>query len=420
MPLQAVAATAAQKFVDTIGVNTHIDFTQNAYGNFAAVQRALAYLGVKSVRDAYQNPADGAKFTSLHNDLGISFDLFIGPLPDGPEPYATQLQQIESLAPGVVASVEGVNEPDIFGRSLSDATAFQQTLYASVHANMPGIPVLQLTFGNVDDYGITGDQSAFADFANAHTFFGSGNNPAFQSWIGTLNADALRTTPRKPIIVTELGYTTSGSTTNQHDVNDVEQAKYTLDITLDMFKAGDVRTYLYELLDEQTGSTERENTFGLFFSDGTPKPSGTAVHNLISLLSDARAATAPPPGALTYSLGGMPNTGNSLLMQKSDGVTGLRFGTTSAVGTEHADADHRAAGADDAGPRRPLCLGTDLRPAERHRADRQLQQCRRDRLQPPGPSGDHQGVRRGHRRFARPARHRSDRRAGQRRRHGAG
>ena len=319
MPLQAVAATAAQKFVDTIGVNTHIDFTQNAYGNFAAVQRALAYLGVKSVRDAYQNPADGAKFTSLHNDLGISFDLFIGPLPDGPEPYATQLQQIESLAPGVVASVEGVNEPDIFGRSLSDATAFQQTLYASVHANMPGIPVLQLTFGNVDDYGITGDQSAFADFANAHTFFGSGNNPAFQNWIGTLNADALRTTPRKPIIVTESGYTTSGSTTNQHDVNDVEQAKYTLDITLDMFKAGDVRTYLYELLDEQTGSTERENTFGLFFSDGTPKPSGTAVHNLISLLSDARAATAPPPGALTYSLGGMPNTGNSLLMQKSDG-----------------------------------------------------------------------------------------------------
>ena len=117
MPLQAVAATAAQKFVNTIGVNTHIDFTQNAYGNFAAVQRALAYLGVKSVRDAYQNPADGAKFTSLHHDLGISFDLFIGPLPDGPEPYATQLQQIESLAPGVVASVEGVNEPDIFGRS---------------------------------------------------------------------------------------------------------------------------------------------------------------------------------------------------------------------------------------------------------------------------------------------------------------
>jgi hypothetical protein len=319
MALQRIAATAAQGFVDSIGVNTHIDFTQTAYGNFGVVQNALAFLGVKNVRDAYQNVNDGTLFTSLHQDFGIHFDLFIGPLPDGPEPYAVQLQQIESLPVGVVASVEGVNESDIFGRSLTDATAFQQTLYNSVHATMPGIPVLQLSFGNIDDYGITGDQSAFADFANAHTFFGSGNNPAFQDWIGTLNADALRATPGKPIIVTESGYTTSGSTTNQHVVVDSVQAKYTLDIPFDTFKAGDARTYIYELLDEHTGTGNNEDTFGLFLSDGTPKPSGIALHNLISLLSDPGAATAPAPSSLTYSLGGLPSTGGSLLLQKSDG-----------------------------------------------------------------------------------------------------
>jgi hypothetical protein len=60
------------------------------------------------------------------------------------------------------------------------------------------------------------------------------------------------------VIITEAGYYTTGTTTNPNSVDVSVQAKYTLDLLLDRFQVGNVKTYLYELLDQKSwdGSSE--------------------------------------------------------------------------------------------------------------------------------------------------------------------
>ena len=183
---QAVPATATSSFVQSLGVNTHIDFSWSAYDDLAAVQNALSFLGIQNVRDAVDNPADLAKFTALNQTLGVRFDFFIAP---GDVGMPWQLQQIESV-PAIVRFVEGPNESDNWPQSYNGLTDFaatsaeQQALYASVKAALPNVPVIAPSFGRLDGYALAGDLSRYADFANAHIYFGSGNSPADQGWIG--------------------------------------------------------------------------------------------------------------------------------------------------------------------------------------------------------------------------------------------
>ena len=84
-----------------------------------------------------------------------------------------------------------------------------------------------------------------------------------------------------------MGWHTTGNRQDASSVSEGVQAKYLLDGLLDASKAGNVKTYLYELLDQNTGDGISENNFGLFHSDGTPKPAATAVHNLVAILDDS-------------------------------------------------------------------------------------------------------------------------------------
>lgn len=131
--------------------------------------------------------------------------------------------------------LEGRNEADLFGPGLEQAIADQVVLYQFAQQNLPGIPVIQESFAGLPDYGAAGDQSAVADYGNAHTYFG--NNPALGDWIGVLNNYALQATPGKPVIIT-------GSTTDPHSVDFTVQAKYLLDLVQDSFQEGDVKTFL--------------------------------------------------------------------------------------------------------------------------------------------------------------------------------
>ena len=91
-------------------------------------------------------------------------------------------------------------------------------------------------------------------------------------------------------------------------------AKYALDAAMDGIKDGDVKTYFYGLFDDGSGK------FGLMNADGTPKPAGTAIHNLTTLLADTGADRIDfHPGTLGYTLGGTTANDNAMVMQKSDG-----------------------------------------------------------------------------------------------------
>jgi serralysin len=325
-PTQAVRAN---DFTHSIGVNTHIDFTWTAYGNIQNVENALNYIGVKNVRDSVNNPADiGANgwWQQVANATGVKFDAFIGS--GSPAMMQTGLQYIQQIAPqNILISVEGGNEEDNtyaagLGNTMAITALFQQQVYAV--GQTWGLPVINMSFGTGwatdplhGDYDNVGDISAYSNYANGHIYFGTGNPPSYNiTWVNSL----AQISSNHPVIATEMGWYTTGSTTDATSVSETVQAKYMLDGLMDAYKAGDVKTYLYELLDQHTGDGYSEDNFGLFHSDGTPKLAATALHNLTTLLADTGSTSASfAPGALSYSLSGLQSTDNSLLMEKSDG-----------------------------------------------------------------------------------------------------
>jgi hypothetical protein len=314
-------AVAADAFIQSIGINTHLDFYGGPYGNLGTVESALSYLGVSNVRDSAFYSNDISAWQQVAQATGVKFDAFIGEV--GPGNYGTELSTMQQLAgQGLLNAIEGANEPDAaysssLGESTWDAASYQQQVWQL--GQQLGLPVINTSFGNINDYGSTGDLSAWTNYGNAHTYFGSGNNPGWANWIGTLTADAQSSAGSRPVMTTETGYYTTGNGGDPHTVSEIVQAKYTLDLLMDGWQAGDARSYLYELLDQGTGDGNPEDNFGLFHSDGSAKPAATAVHNLTSLLNDP-GGSGMSGGSLDYALSGLQGTDNSMLMQKSDGT----------------------------------------------------------------------------------------------------
>ncbi len=329
MTYTSTTAVQAENFVDSIGVNTHLDFTNSSYSNLTAVENAINYLGVKSLRDSANSSADlGANglWQQVADATGAKFDAYLGE--GSVSTMQSGLANAVTLAKqGIVNFIEGGNEEDQpyaigLGNSLAKTAAYQSTVYETAHAL--GIPVINMSFGTgwsnaTGDYGTVGNLASTADYANDHVYFGTGNTPL--SGIQALNSDAELAANGKSVINSEMGWYTTGSTTDSSNVSVTVQAKYMLDGLLDAYQAGDAKTYLYELLDQQSNSSNSESNFGLFYADGSPKPAATALHNLTTLLSDSGSnATSFTPGALSYSLSGTISTDHSMLMEKSDGT----------------------------------------------------------------------------------------------------
>ena len=334
MTYSNTTANQAANFIGTIGVNTHLDFSGTSYSNLSVVENAINYLGVKSLRDSANSSGDlGANglWAQVAHATGAKFDAYLG---EGS--VATMQQGLANATglgqQGLLNFIEGGNEEDqgyatSQGNSLATTAAYQKTVYATAHSL--GLQAINMSFGTgwsnpTGDYGTVGNLAGSADYGNAHTYFGSGNTPL--SGIQSLNSDAQLAANGKQVITTEMGWYTTGSTTDSASVSPTVQAKYMLDGLMDAYQNGDAKTYLYELLDQHSGSSNTEYNFGLFNADGTPKAAATALHNLTSLLADNGAnATSFTPGALNYQLSGTIATDHSMLLQKSDGTFWLEL-----------------------------------------------------------------------------------------------
>jgi hypothetical protein len=307
-------AITARSFINTLGINTHIDFAAYGYQNLATVESAIEYLGVINIRDSAQNASDATAWQQVSLATGAKFDDFIAQT--SPAGMTTDLSFVQQLAQeGILNYLEGGDEEDdaypaSLGNTLPITAQFQQQVYATGHSF--GLPVINMSFGSgwtaannwQGDYGAVGDLSAYADYANAHTYPVSGQLPG--DTINRLNGLANLAAASRPVMTTEIGWNeTQGFTQTQI-------ADYVLDAALDGIKYGDVKTYFYALFDDGSGN------FGLMNQDGTPKPAGTALHDLTTLLADTGANAASfTPGSLSYSLSTSDNT---LLMEKSDGT----------------------------------------------------------------------------------------------------
>jgi hypothetical protein len=304
-------AITASDFTNSIGINTHIDFNAFGYENLSTVISAINYLGVKNLRDS-SSSGSGA-WMQVAQATGARFDDYIAETSVGG--MQSELGVIQQMAQaGILNYVEGGNEEDTaypasLGNDLWTTAQFQQQVFAL--GRQFGLPVINMSFGAGwtaandwhGNYDKVGDLSAYADYANAHTYPNPGQTA--DSTIRQINGDALLAAGNRPVITSEMGW--NASTTSQDAI-----ARYIVQAALDGVKNGNSKTYFYALFNDQSGN------FGVMNSDGSPTPAANSLHNLTSLLADSGGANFAP-NALSFTLDGAQGGDNTLLMQKSDG-----------------------------------------------------------------------------------------------------
>ena len=315
---QGQQAVQSDQFVDSVGVNVHLHYTDTPYyTNFPLVKSSLVSLGVRHVRDGMTNTTLQAYY-DRHNELGAAGikGLFIV----SPN---TSLSSIEDWSANVSSSIEAYenpNEYDNVSGGIATLKSFMPTLYAGAHkAEMVGsIPVIGPSLTKAASFSQLGNESSLMDYSNLHNYF-AGRNPGTGGWgsngygsLGYNMALANIVGASKPIITTETGYGNSSVTPN--NVPESVSATYMPRLLLEQWNAGIKRTYLYELLSE--GSAPYSD-YGLLRADGSQKPAFKAVSNLIALLSDQGVAFIPK--TFSYKVTGGDSALHQLLLQKRDG-----------------------------------------------------------------------------------------------------
>jgi hypothetical protein len=325
--------------IDSIGVNTHLPYTDGAYADFSTVLADIQYLGLTNARDGISDGLDGAAPLSSYITLaqaGIKFtiNLFSGGTVAAADVTAqlAVVAQLEAAVPGSVIAVEGANEINNFPLTfngvggLTGAVALQTAIYTAVQSDpaLAGVAVDYFTGYGAGDVAAGPDPATTLGLANydtQHPYPTNGEPPDLA--VDPSEALSNETAPYGPAVYTETGYSTNGGTTG--DVNADVQAKYTLDLLMDDAKNGIAETYIYQLLDAYApDSTQGDSGYGLFDYTGAPKEAAVAIHDLTTILADSGAnATTFATTPLDYTLGNLPSTGNSLELQKSDGATDI-------------------------------------------------------------------------------------------------
>jgi hypothetical protein len=317
----------AYGFLSTLGVDTHIAYTDGGYANITNVIADLKYLGITQVRDGISNGADGSAPLSSYiaiAEAGIRFTFIIDVSSTASLTATLNLiNQVAAAVPGSVTAVEGPNEinnqPVTYNNvsGLQGALNEQADIYTAVHSDpaLSGVPVDYFTGYGAGGLAVGPDPSmtpGLADYDNQHPY--PNNAQAPEAYVARAVALENETSSTAPAVYTETGYTTD-------QVNAEVQAKYELDLVMDTAAEGISKTYLYELMDAYApGSAQGDAGFGLFDYTTAPKEAATALHVLTTLLQDGGANAASfVPTAFSYSITGLPSTGHSLAVEESDG-----------------------------------------------------------------------------------------------------
>lgn len=322
----AVPARSADSFVESVGVNVHLGYSDTVWGQFSQIRQKLNELGVRYIRDGVSQgrPDVYSRFRTLAAD-GIKLDAVVGdPLQRwGVGTLDQQLNLIDTELRPALASLEGPNEYDIQGDPswVANLRDYQRKLWEGAHARpgLASIPIVGPSFVNRSSREQVGNISAWTNEGNIHSYPG-GEAPDQDSHMNDEVALAAKNTGSEPVQATETGYTTAVNTTDGHrPASERAAGIYMPRLYLDDFRRGISRTYAYDLIDDQSdpGRTDVESNFGLLHNDFSPKPAFTAISRLTALLSDRGAAFSPD--SLSYSVENAPSSVRQLLLQKRDG-----------------------------------------------------------------------------------------------------
>jgi hypothetical protein len=315
-------ALATAAFLEMIGVNAHIEYTDTPYADVGKVLTDLAYIDVQSVRDAAPDPHNAGQWGyAMLADHGVKFDFFIPGWTTDLGAVQRSIDAFVKAHPGSVMAIEGPNEIENWPvsyhghKDVAAAASFQRDLYARFHGDplLDHVPVYDLTFstGLAGLYPVLGDMDDACDVGTDHSYFGHGRLPGAE--LARSLEHAGHTTPHRPMAITETGYSTLA-----RGVSEQRQATLTLDLLLDGAKLGAVHNFLYELLDEKAdpAGNAGEQHFGLFRRDHTPKPVARALHDLSAIL---QAPARPPATQMAIAaVDGVSAQGGALLLRRPD------------------------------------------------------------------------------------------------------
>jgi lysophospholipase L1-like esterase len=339
-PVSTRTVVSASAFLDSLGVNTHISYTDGGYANVSNVLSDLHYIGVSSVRDQlsngyasngqYNGSAPLSSFETLAQ-VGIKFTTLIGSggswTPQMVQNALALDDQLQQAVPGAVTAVEGVNEINnapvtwtgadgATASGLQAAVDIQSDVYAAVHGdtNLAGVAVDYFTGYGAGSDGQGPDpttQAGLADFDTQHPYPQSAD-AAY--WVSPTTALTNEPDAQSAAVYTETGYSTDS-------VSQLAQAQGDLNILMDDAKDGISETFLYQLLDAyQPGSVQGDDGYGLFDSNNQPKLAATALHDLTTILADPNASSSQTVAAPDFTVSGLPSDGNTLAIEKSDGT----------------------------------------------------------------------------------------------------
>jgi hypothetical protein len=320
---QRPATVSAAAFSDSIGVNTHLTYTDTVYRDFPRIRQALRDLGIRRIRDGLMpgRPDQYERLRLLRED-GVRAGLIVG------KPGENLGRLIDTAAtqlPGVLEAVEGPNEYDISGdRNWAPRLrAYQHEIAARVRgdARLRGVNVWGPSLVWAHDRKILGNLQGVLDRGVLHSYPG-GRRPEH-------NIESEMTLSRfvsgpDPLVSTETGYHNAlDARHGQPAVTEGVAGDYAPRLFLSYFRAGIRQAYWYELINLRASRTrtEPDHSFGLLRNDFSVKPAGHAIANLIRLVGDAPAEVGPgaPAVEVDVDVPSAPEPVSSLVLRRDDG-----------------------------------------------------------------------------------------------------
>lgn len=341
-------ARSSDKFVDSIGVNTHLDSNLGNNTFESILLSKINGAGIRHVRETLVDYNYYRQRLKQMSDSGIKLDLIVEKNLTTP----THLPSIDAtvnlintyISQGVkINSLELPNEynssrlywnnlpapPDwpkwLFEFSRDLATRIKSNPST---ANITVVAPTIVTYAAVPLLEQAGPIKNYVDYGNVHWYchFLSDNNAPGLGNLCNLDSDLAnfgRPYAGKPIMITETGIATSTNIAGEPAqfrpklLSETVASKYQSRRLLELFNRGIARTYLFELyIHPNATPTSMDYYLGLINEDGREKPVFTAIKNMISLTKDAGAEKTL--GKLKYRLQG-PSTLRQTLLQKRNG-----------------------------------------------------------------------------------------------------
>jgi hypothetical protein len=343
-PAPAVTAMRAYDFYSKFGINTDINTGQT----ISSILTDLQYLGLYNIRDSIFSEGYATAFAGLAAEgvkLHMDFQGWVNPAPKMSDWLSWLKNHLVVPYPRSIVGVSGPNEVDNTGAAfvynglsgIAAANQAQKDLYNGVKADpvLKNIPIdmwplaFAYSTNDNDNRSAIGDQTAFCDRANLHDYYAADNynQPTYPA-LGDLQIslqqylkNARQVCNRQSFVTTETGwYTPTRAGWQGSGTNEYAQARLLLNDLFDHAMLPDNKfVYIFTL---RWGSADFSDPgYGVIHDDGTPKISGTAIHNLMSILNDPSANAATfLPSPLNYSLVGMPSASGNFAIQKSSGA----------------------------------------------------------------------------------------------------